>query len=122
MQTLTENILNVTLLEPRLKHPTIFKYFDELADEVVDYKKQEFEQVLKDYDAVLGTVKGDLHDIGKGLVGVLLAAHGFEVHDLGHDVPVERFLAAMWTFIAPASQTRFSGARRFRRVSRANCE
>lgn len=43
---------------------------------------------------VLGTVKGDLHDIGKGLVGVLLAAHGFEVHDLGHDVPVERFLAA----------------------------
>lgn len=42
---------------------------------------------------VLGTVKGDLHDIGKGLVGVLLAAHGFEVHDLGHDVPVDRFLA-----------------------------
>lgn len=42
---------------------------------------------------VLGTVQGDLHDIGKGLVGVLLAAHGFEVHDLGHDVPVERFLA-----------------------------
>lgn len=41
---------------------------------------------------VLGTVKGDLHDIGKGLVGVLLSAHGFEVHDLGHDVPVERFL------------------------------
>ena len=32
MQTLTENILNVTLLEPRLKHPTIFKYFDELAE------------------------------------------------------------------------------------------
>jgi trimethylamine corrinoid protein len=42
---------------------------------------------------VLGTVQGDLHDIGKGLVGVLLAAHGFEVHDLGHDVPVERFVA-----------------------------
>jgi len=41
---------------------------------------------------VLGTVKGDLHDIGKGLVGVLLAAHGFEVFDLGHDVPVERFV------------------------------
>jgi trimethylamine corrinoid protein len=41
---------------------------------------------------VLGTVRGDLHDIGKGLVGVLLAAHGFEVFDLGHDVPVERFV------------------------------
>ena len=32
MQTLTENILNVTLLEPRLKHPTIFRYFDELTE------------------------------------------------------------------------------------------
>ncbi len=32
MQTLTENILNVTLLEPRMKHPTIFRYFDELAE------------------------------------------------------------------------------------------
>lgn len=41
---------------------------------------------------VLGTVRGDLHDIGKGLVGVLLAAHGFDVHDLGHDVPAERFV------------------------------
>lgn len=41
---------------------------------------------------VLGTVKGDLHDIGKGLVGVLLVAHGFEVIDLGHDVAVERFI------------------------------
>jgi methanogenic corrinoid protein MtbC1 len=41
---------------------------------------------------VLGTVQGDLHDIGKGLVGVLLSAHGFEVFDLGHDVAVERFV------------------------------
>jgi len=44
---------------------------------------------------VLGTVKGDLHDIGKGLVGVLLSAHGFAVTDLGHDVPIERFVAAV---------------------------
>jgi trimethylamine corrinoid protein len=42
---------------------------------------------------VLGTVRGDLHDIGKSLVGVLLSAHGFEVHDLGVDVPVEAFVA-----------------------------
>ena len=41
---------------------------------------------------VIGTVQGDLHDIGKSLVGTLLAANGFEVHDLGSDVPVERFL------------------------------
>lgn len=42
---------------------------------------------------VIGTVEGDLHDIGKSLVGVLLAANGFEVHDLGAGVPVATFLA-----------------------------
>lgn len=41
---------------------------------------------------VIGTVEGDLHDIGKSLVGVLLGANGFEVHDLGASVPVARFL------------------------------
>ncbi len=42
---------------------------------------------------VLGTVQGDLHDIGKTLVGTLLEANGFEVHDLGCDVAVETFVA-----------------------------
>jgi trimethylamine corrinoid protein len=42
---------------------------------------------------VIGTVRGDLHDIGKGLVATLLTAHGFEVHDLGSDVPLEAFVA-----------------------------
>jgi len=42
---------------------------------------------------VIGTVRGDLHDIGKGLVATLLAASGFEVHDLGNDVAVEEFVA-----------------------------
>jgi trimethylamine corrinoid protein len=41
---------------------------------------------------VIGTVRGDLHDIGKSLVGTLLAANGFEVHDLGRDVPVEAYV------------------------------
>ena len=43
---------------------------------------------------VLGTVQGDLHDIGKNLVGILLRGTGFEVIDLGTDVPAARFVAA----------------------------
>lgn len=41
---------------------------------------------------VLGSVQGDLHDIGKNLVGVMLKGAGFEVIDLGSDVPPERFV------------------------------
>jgi methylmalonyl-CoA mutase cobalamin-binding domain/chain len=41
---------------------------------------------------VLGTVKGDIHAIGKSLVATMLTANGFKVHDLGVDVPVEKFL------------------------------
>jgi 5-methyltetrahydrofolate--homocysteine methyltransferase len=43
---------------------------------------------------VLGTVKGDLHDIGKNLVGIMLKGAGFEVIDLGHDVAPQAFLDA----------------------------
>jgi len=42
---------------------------------------------------VLGTTKGDIHEIGKTLVGMLLTAHGFKVYDLGVDVPSELFAA-----------------------------
>ena len=42
---------------------------------------------------VLGTTKGDIHEIGKTLVGTLLTAHGFRVHDLGVDVPADKFAA-----------------------------
>jgi methanogenic corrinoid protein MtbC1 len=44
---------------------------------------------------VLGTVKGDIHDIGKDIVGSILDAAGFEVVDLGVDVPAERFVDAI---------------------------
>lgn len=41
---------------------------------------------------VIGTVEGDIHDIGKTIVGALFKANGFEVHDLGRDVPIPRFV------------------------------
>jgi corrinoid protein of di/trimethylamine methyltransferase len=43
----------------------------------------------------IGTVKGDMHDIGKNLVVALLQGGGFDVIDLGADVPPERFIAAI---------------------------
>ena len=43
---------------------------------------------------VLGSVQGDLHDIGKNLVGIMLEGAGFEVVDLGTDVPPEKFIDA----------------------------
>ena len=42
---------------------------------------------------LLGTVQGDIHDIGKNIQGMLLSCHGFTVYDLGVDVPPARFLA-----------------------------
>lgn len=44
---------------------------------------------------VLGTVRGDLHDIGKNLVAIMLRGVGFDVVDLGTDVPVEEFVRAL---------------------------
>jgi len=43
----------------------------------------------------IGTVKGDLHDIGKNLVSMMLEGAGFEILDLGTDVPPEKFVAAI---------------------------
>ncbi len=44
---------------------------------------------------IMGTVKGDIHDIGKDLVVFMLDVSGFEVTDLGIDVPVQRFVEAV---------------------------
>lgn len=44
---------------------------------------------------VIGTVKGDIHDIGKNLVAMMMEGAGFEVVDLGINTPVEEFFAAM---------------------------
>jgi trimethylamine corrinoid protein len=42
---------------------------------------------------VIGTVQGDVHDIGKAIVIAYLKANGYEVHDLGRDVPAESFIS-----------------------------
>jgi corrinoid protein of di/trimethylamine methyltransferase len=57
-----------------------------------ELKKQGAERSMSGV-VVLGTTKGDIHEIGKILVGTLLTAHGFRVHDLGVDVSGEKFAA-----------------------------
>ena len=44
---------------------------------------------------VIGTVHGDIHDIGKDIVVLMLDVNGYDVHDLGIDVPIEQFVAAI---------------------------
>lgn len=67
--------------------------------------KQAFEEVLKPrlastaasrgITAIFGTVKGDIHELGKNIAKALFEAEGFEVVDLGVDVPPERFAEAV---------------------------
>jgi trimethylamine corrinoid protein len=52
--------------------------------------RQEQRQILG--TVVIGTVEGDIHEIGKSLVATMLGAAGFQVYDLGVDVPVDRFV------------------------------
>ena len=56
-------------------------------------KRKQQRQVLG--KVVIGTVQGDIHEIGKTLVATMLAANGFEVHDLGVDVPSQQFVDAV---------------------------
>ncbi len=53
------------------------------------------DQTAKLGKVVLGTVKGDIHDIGKDIVGFMLEVNGFKVFDLGIDQPEEAFVAAV---------------------------
>jgi 5-methyltetrahydrofolate--homocysteine methyltransferase len=50
---------------------------------------------------ILGTVEGDIHDIGKDIVSFMLDVNGFEVHDLGVDVPVDKFVEKIKETNAP---------------------
>ena len=49
---------------------------------------------------VIGTVAGDVHDIGKGIVASLVKTNGIEVHDLGREVPAEVFIEKVKEFNA----------------------
>jgi corrinoid protein of di/trimethylamine methyltransferase len=50
------------------------------------------EAVKKMGQVVIGTVQGDVHDIGKNIIKLMFDVGGFEVHDLGRDVPLEKFV------------------------------
>ena len=50
------------------------------------------EDIKKMGQVVIGTVQGDVHDIGKNIIKLMFDVGGFEVHDLGRDVPLEKFV------------------------------
>ncbi len=58
------------------------------------YLKKEKNTASKPLTVVIGTVEGDVHDIGKNIVKTLLSANGFNCVDLGNDVPASRFIEA----------------------------
>jgi len=60
---------------------------------LVPYLEAEQTTREKKGKVLLATVKGDVHDIGKNIVGVVLACNGFDVHDLGVMVPAEKILS-----------------------------
>ncbi len=63
----------------------------QIAQLVKPRMKQE-SNVQKRAQVVIGTVQGDIHDIGKDIVAFLLDVNGFQVHDLGVDVPAQTFV------------------------------
>ncbi len=69
--------------------------FKEVMDEVLMPVIEKESKGARVGRVVIGTVKGDLHDIGKNLVATMLRVNGFEVIDLGVDVPPERFVEAV---------------------------
>jgi len=63
-----------------------------ISAEVKPYMTSAQADVKKLGKVIVGTVKGDIHDIGKDIVVFMLDVNGFEVHDLGIDVPVQTFV------------------------------
>jgi trimethylamine corrinoid protein len=65
------------------------KALNELIEPRLAQSKEERKSLGK---VVIGTVAGDIHDIGKNIVASMLFAAGFEVHDIGKDIPVDQFI------------------------------
>jgi len=68
----------------------------EIFREVVELVQPQIEQQSEGNASghvMVGTVAGDIHDIGKNIFGMLLSCHGFDVTDLGVDVPTDTFVA-----------------------------
>lgn len=66
--------------------------------EILKPKLAESPEVKRLGRVLIGTVKGDIHDIGKNIVTFMLDANGFEVLDLGVDVPPQKFVEAVRDF------------------------
>jgi methanogenic corrinoid protein MtbC1 len=60
--------------------------------EIVQPKPTDATKAERVGKCIIGTVAGDIHDIGKDIVVFMLDVSGFEVYDLGIDVPVQRFV------------------------------
>ncbi|MEJ2411786.1 MAG: corrinoid protein [Anaerolineales bacterium] len=103
----SEEVLNKGLM-PGMDHVGVeFKAGNMFVPEVLRSAKamQEAMEILRPLlvesgaettgKVILGTVKGDLHDIGKNLVGMMCEGAGFEIVDLGKDVEPEAFVAAV---------------------------
>lgn len=66
--------------------------------EILKPKLAESPEIKRLGKVLIGTVKGDIHDIGKNIVSFMLDANGFEVLDLGVDVPPQKFVEAVRDF------------------------
>jgi 5-methyltetrahydrofolate--homocysteine methyltransferase len=91
-------ISGMNLIGEQFKEAEIFVPQVLLAAKAMNQALQILEPILagKDRDpaarVILGTVQQDVHDIGKNLVGIMLKGSGFEVYDVGTNVPSERFI------------------------------
>jgi 5-methyltetrahydrofolate--homocysteine methyltransferase len=72
----------------------------QISEKVKPLLKEEVEEPKKLGKVVIGTVEGDIHDIGKDLVAFMLDVNGFDVKDLGVDVPPNAFVETAKTFDA----------------------